>query len=124
MLDVKTLVVTTLKADAQLVALLGSTDKIFFAYPDTFNKVPLVTYREDNQADRDFADDAPFGFDSIIVIDIYTPATSTTSIAKRVDVVMHNLGFTVEFSSDVPEPDTKYRHRNSRYRRVFTAGDL
>lgn len=127
MMEVKAKVYTSLKNDAALVALLGSTNQIVFYYPNSFTTLPIVCYQELNQSDEDqgYWDNAPHSVESNIQIDVYTVhGTSTTAICKAVDSVMHGLLFNVDFSGDLYEKDEKIQHRVIRYRRSFIAEDL
>jgi len=124
MLDVNAWVRNKLEASTALVALLGSTDQIMFGYPNTFSILPIVTFTEMNQPHALFSDDTPTTVESFIQVDVWTDDSGTTSIAIAVDLIMIGLLWGCEYSSDVPEPDTKFRHRVMRYRRQLTAEDL
>jgi len=123
MLDAKVYFYNLLKNDAPLVAALGSATKIQYMYPNDFNALPIVTYKEDNAPDEDFFDDLPYSQDSSFQVDVWTNS-STTAIVKLIDTIMKNNLFTREFSADVADPDTKIFHRTMRYRRTLCADDL
>jgi len=123
--DVKALVYNALKSDATLLSALGGdATKVQFSFPNDFNALPVVTYREDDQAADEYLDDAATADRSVIQIDTWTVNTSTSTIAKAVDSVMAGLMFHREFSSDVPNQDATIFHRVARYTRLFSATDF
>ena len=124
MLDTDVWLRTKLEGDAPLVALLGSTDQIVYDYPNSFEIMPLVTYKELNQPHGTFGDDVPTNVESYIEIDVWNDDNGTTDIAKAIDVIMIALFYACEYNAPVPEPDTKLRHRVMRYRRQIDAEDL
>jgi hypothetical protein len=123
MLDTKAFAYNTLINNSALVSALGSSAKIQFSWPNDFNALPIVTYIEIDNRNREFYDDAPVADESIIQIDVWANV-STTTISKLVDTAMTSVLYSREFSQDVPEPDAKIFHKVLRYRRAFTADDL
>ncbi len=125
MLNVKAWLVAILKADASLVASLGTADKIIFEYPNIGETVPVLTYLELNQPDTLFEDDVPMAVTSTIQFDVWTDnGASTSIIAGHVSRIMTSLFFACEYSADLPDPDAKLRHRVMRFSRSLTASDL
>ena len=127
MLEVKAWIVAKWKANAALVAAVGSTDRIEYApsvtYPIT--TFPRLTYIESNQPSAANYDNAPTAVDSTIECHVWTAdGASTTTIAEALDVVMIANLFNVDFSEDFIEPGTRVNHRVLRYRRLLTALDL
>lgn len=119
-LDVKTWVYGKLTSNAALLQLVPVT-QILSAWPNAFGKVPIVTLMESGQMNGSFADDAAIANDVTLELHVFTAYTvSTTTIAKAVDVVMSGLKFTLTFSSELSEPQTKVRHRVMRYLRGST----
>jgi hypothetical protein len=123
-LDVNAWLNTKLSQDAAVLAIVGDVNRIIFGYPNTFVQLPIVTFQEMNQPTMVYDDDAPVTVESYVQIDIWTDENGTTTLAQAVDAVMIGLLWDCEYSADVPEPDTKYRHRAMRYRRQLTAEDL
>ena len=113
-----------LEGDSALVALLGSADQIMFGYPRSFEVLPIVTFSEMNQPHATYDDDAPITVESYVQIDVWTDDSGTTAIAQAIDALMQTLLFNCEYSSDVPEPDTLFRHRAMRYRRIVSEEDV
>jgi len=123
MLATKQYAYNLLRNDAALVALLGSVDKILYAYPNDFNALPVVCYLEQDSRQSAFYNDVGFSDSSSIVIDIWANDT-TTPIATRVDEILTSALYTREYAGDVPDPDTRVFHKTMRFRRTFTADDL
>jgi hypothetical protein len=124
MIDTDAWLRTKLEGDAPLVALLGSTDQIVYEYPNRFGAVPIVTYKELNQPNGTFSDDAPINVESYVEISVWNDDNGTNEIAIAIDSVMTSLFYACEYNAPVPEPDTKFRHRVMRYRRQICAEDL
>lgn len=123
MLDTKVHAYNLLKNDTALVAALGSSAKIQYAYPNDFNALPIVTYIESLNRSTDWYDDMPIAEESTITIDVWSLA-STSTISKLVDTIMSAALYSRDYAADVPDPDTKIFHKSLRYRRTFTADDL
>lgn len=123
MLDSKAWVYGLLKNNTALTTALGSSDRIQYMYPNTFNTLPVVTYQEINNRNVEFYDNAAFADEITIQVGVWAN-TSTTALAKLVDAVFAANLFTRDFSSDVPEPDAKIYHRVMRFHRVINADDL
>jgi hypothetical protein len=122
-LDIKSAVGAALAGDSALTALVPAA-RIRSTWPSGPAEVPCICFLE-SQRPRDYADDAEASREATVEVHAFTGAgASTTPIASRTDVIMAGLGFTVEFSEDVPEPEDGFRHRLIRYRGVLTADDL
>ena len=116
-LDAKSWVYGKLTGNGPLTALVPATSMLS-AWPNTFVNVPMISYLEGNQSNGDFADNGAVSNDVFIEIHIFTAYTqSTTPIAQAVDAVMSGLRFTLSFSSELPEPQQKVRHRVMKYSR-------
>lgn len=127
MLEVKSWIYGKWIADAPLVAAVGGIDRIEYApsviYP--ISVFPKLTYLETNQPSAANYDDAPKAVESTIECHIWTvEGSSTTTIAKVLDVIMIGLLFNVDFSEDLVEAETRVNHRVVRYTRLLTALDL
>lgn len=113
MKNVKTTVVSTLKADTTLKGLV-SDRVIFMTLPDE-PVFPCITYREENNSPALMGDGRELASQSVMVIDIWSKG-STTAIAQAVDSVMAGLNFRREFAGDLYENDTGVYHKSMRYR--------
>ena len=124
MFDTKLYVYNLLKNNAALVAALGGdATKIQYAYPNTFNALPVVTYRESNNTPTDYWDDTPVAEDSVVAIDVWANV-STTALSRLVDAALVAAYYTREYGEDVPDPDAKIFHKALRYRRKLNADDI
>ena len=124
MIDVDSWIRLKLEGNTPLITLLGSTDQVMYEYPNSFEIVPIVTYKELNQPHADFGDDAPVNVESYLEIDIWNDDNGTTAIAQAIDTIMIGIYYACEYNAPVPEPDTTRRHRVMRYRRQVSAEDL
>ena len=113
MKNIKTTVVSTLKADTTLKGLV-SDRVIFMSLPDE-PEFPCITYYEQNNSPALVGDGKELTSESVMVIDVWSKG-STTAIAQAVDSVMTGLNFRREFSGDLYENDTKVYHKSMRYR--------
>lgn len=113
MKNIKTTVVSTLKADTAIKGYV-SDRVIFYALPDS-PVFPCITYYEQNNSPALVGDGKELTSESVIVIDIWATG-STTAIAQAVDSVMASLYFVREFAGDLYETDTGVYHKSMRYR--------
>ena len=130
-IDINAWIFGKLMGNAPLVALLSidpatSTPNIVFSYPQALGLLPCVSYEEMNQFGElpDFRDDAQYQVESLMQIDVWTGDESPTVVREAVDVIMVGLLYVCFFSKDVPEPNTRIRHRVMRYRRRVTPAEL
>lgn len=113
MKDMKSIVVSTLKADTTLKSLVS--DRVYFmAGPDP-PSLPCITYYEQNNSPALYGDGKELTTESVMVIDLWARG-STTIIAQAVDSVMAGLNFRREFAADLYETDTGVYHKHMRYR--------
>ena len=120
-------VITKLQADAAMQAVFGANFKILFNEPNNFEILPIMTYFEADQGDFEggWFDNTNSHADEVIHFDLWFPKTaSLISALSAVDAVMKANLFTRKLNSDVPEPNTKIRHRTMQYRRVISNAGL
>jgi len=115
--NIKTTVVSTLKADTTLKGLI-SDRVIFMSLPDE-PEFPCITYYEQNNSPGLVGDGKELTTESVMVIDVWSKG-STTAIAQAVDSVMVSLHFRREFAGDLYESDTGVYHKSMRYRHKTT----
>jgi hypothetical protein len=114
-----------LSTDVTILSLVGSVDRIYFGYPDSFEKVPVIAYIEDNAPPADWADNMPYSKESQVTIDIYTAKNiSTTALVDAVEQALLKNLYGITFSGDVPEPNIKLQHRVIKAVRKFTELDF
>lgn len=114
---------TKIHAYNLLASAIGANATVLYNYPNDFNALPVVTYLETNCRMVRWFDNAPYAYESTIQVDVWANV-STTALVKLIDTAFAADYYTLDFSSDVPEPDVKIFHRVLRYRRAFTADDL
>lgn len=117
MKNIKTTVVSALKADTTLKGLV-SDRVIFMSLPDE-PEFPCITYYEQNNSPALVGDGKELTSESVFVIDVWSKG-STTAIAQAVDNVMSGLRFDREFATDLYETDTGVYHKHMRYRHKTT----
>ena len=113
MKNIKTTVVSTLKADTTLKGLVS--DRVIFMSLPNEPEFPCITYYEQNNSPALVGDGKELTSESIMVIDVWAKG-STTAIAQAVDDVMAGLRFVREFAGDLYENDTGVYHKSLRYR--------
>lgn len=127
MLNVKTWIWTHLKNDATLTSLVPVAS-MGQAYPDAMINCPKIGFIENGQpaAPDAYGDNQPFGYETTIEVHVFVTKQSNTQfqIVNALDAIFLGLFFTITFSSDVPEPDSRLLHRIIRYRRKVIASDL
>jgi hypothetical protein len=120
-IDLKSTIVSSLKADDTLKSLIS--DRVIFMAKKDDTDLPCITYREENNTPAL----SPFGSPEpavwvTFVIDIWSKG-DTSTIASAVDAVMRGLGLIREFSADLYEQDTKVYHKSMRFAGWQVGGD-
>jgi len=116
MIDLKAAIVAALKADTQLISLLGGPRIYSQPAPDETEK-PRISYFELDNISAIHADDAELESEIHIQIDIWNAIDgSNTAIAERVDAVMDGIGFARTGCQDLYEQETKTQHKAMRFR--------
>lgn len=106
MADAKTLLVSTLKNNAALSALLGGP-YVFYEFPDTSVDIGtlsawVIYYEIENKPV--FADGREYFIDAAYQVDVFSRKT-TTKIAKAVNAALSAVEFERQQSSDTVEED-------------------
>lgn len=109
--NIKGEVKTALRANSALVALLGNADKVQYFYPDDFNKLPIVTYKELDNSISLGGDNQEVASEIIFVLEVWSKS-GTSDIALQVDKTMQSLYFgRMPGTRDLYETDTKTHHK-------------
>jgi len=88
---------------------------VFFYYPNSFARLPCVSYYEINNSPYKRADDGEYLTEINYQIDIWCEKSAEASeIAEDVDAAMSLAGFTREFSRDVYN-ESAPAHKTMRY---------
>lgn len=112
MIDVNKVIRSILKG------LTGVT--ITYYHPDSFNKMPVVSYYELTTKTGMCYDNAEQAQKSFVVVDIWGKSGAECArIAIETDKLMQKNGWYREFSADLPPEDNIY-HKNMRfYKEIF-----
>lgn len=107
MINIKPLVVETLKKVC---------DSIFFYYPESFKKLPCISYYEASNMPAQKADDREYMTEAVFVIDIWGKTSSEVSeLTLRVNEEMTGVRFEREFAKDVYQEGAP-AHKTMRYK--------
>jgi hypothetical protein len=125
MINMKPQVLTALKTDSQLISLLGGIvtiknktyQRIYQIKAPFAEEFPRITFFEYDNVPSGFADDNEIDCEVFIQIDVWCKGTSTSDIAKEVDIVMKSIGFQRIGAQDLYEDDidTQIFHKAMRY---------
>lgn len=90
--------------------------KVYQNQPDVFTELPVVTfYVANNSVETDLSNNIAYQ-DVTIIIDIWTRTSSEGGkILNKVEQIMRNNLYTLEFSSDIPNTDQAVKHINCRF---------
>ncbi|MHB1652341.1 MAG: tail completion protein gp17 [Desulfitobacteriaceae bacterium] len=113
MISLKPQVLSALKANAPLVALLGGHHIYFQVAPDA-KQFPRITFFEMTNRGSVFADDTEIGSDISFQMDVWSKG-NTTTIALEVDKTMKSLGFSRDSATDLYEDDIGIYHKAMRF---------
>ena len=90
--------------------------KVSLAYPDSFADLPRVSFFEANNSPAEFSDDCEYLSELNFQIDVWAEKWDDVyDIAIDVDDAMSGIGFTREFSADVPDDQSNIKHKTMRY---------
>ena len=88
----------------------------FFYYPDSFSKLPCVSYYEAHNSPDMAADDEEYLSEIVYVVDVWDQTSEkVTRIALKANAAMKKIGFSREFSHDVHNPDRNVRQKTMRF---------
>lgn len=128
MLKTKAYIYDLLSTDTTLLYLVGSSDNIVDAWPETVTLFPLVICQDENQDDWEYADNAPKGANVSVRIDVFTKIGGTyptsTSIGYEVDRIMKSEFFRCNSNGEVADDTEGVRHRVMRYSRAMFSTNL
>lgn len=116
-----------LRNDAAMQSVFGAGFIIYLNEPNDFTILPIMTYYEADQGDPidGWFDNDNVHADEVINFDLWFPKSSDLIPALvAIDGVMKANLFTRKLNSDVPEPNSKIRHRTMQYSRVISNAGL
>lgn len=109
----------------QTLTAIPGIPQVVFGWPETFEVMPLVSYQEVGQYVAEWFDNAPLVIDSTMEVHVWTDSGSTTTATmSAISNALTGALWTLTFSADAPEPDTRIRHRVMRFSRRFSAEEL
>ena len=99
----------------------GKEVKFFYAYPETFDKLPVGAFRlaSDMDTESDLKK-TPYKTENEIYVSLFgeSPAeleSISTNLVKKANAA----GFVKQFLADLPKRDEKYYHREIRFKVNF-----
>ncbi|GAB6174505.1 hypothetical protein JCM15765_39830 [Paradesulfitobacterium aromaticivorans] len=113
MISVKSQVLSALKVNSQLIALLGG-EAIYFQIAPDAKQFPRITFFEMSNIGSVFADDTEMASDITLQIDVWCKG-NTTDISLEVARTMKGLGFARDSATDLYEDDTGVYHKVLRF---------
>lgn len=124
MINLKPQVLGALQADDKLINLLGGL-RIYQLRAPVATEFPRITFFEYENIGATYADDTEQDSEIYIQIDIWCRDSSTSEIAKRVDITMKSIGFQRQASQDLYEDDndTEIYHKAMRYSITIDCGE-
>lgn len=94
---------------------------VVYQYPDSFSRLPAVSYYNVSETGAFYGDNEESVQDGHVQIDIWSDIPSQAgSLSIKVNEIMVRHGWTREMSMDVPKKDEKIYHRTMRFQKYFT----
>lgn len=95
--------------------------RVVYQYPETFSKLPVVSYYTLTECGGFYADNDESIQDGYVQIDIWSDIPAECGeLSIRVNELMTNDGWTRSMSMDVPKNNEKVYHRTMRFHKYFT----
>lgn len=89
---------------------IGMIKSVNYSYPETFSKLPCITFYEANNSIINFTDDDEYLCEINYVIDIWAKSyEEIENIATKVNEKLKEIDFIREVSYDVPSEDIKHK---------------
>ena len=114
---------TLLTGSSELVALLGSTDKIVASYPNEVTTFPLVIYEDTNSSDVAFSDNLPEGTSAQVRIHIFSKLVKNYAKVEDIAEIVHSVfrldHWAMTSNNDTPDTEDNIRHRILDFKREF-----
>ena len=114
---------TLLTNSSELVALLGSTDKIVASYPNEVTTFPLVVFEDVNSSDVAFSDNLPEGTSATVRIHIFSKTIKGYPKAEEIADVIRSI-FRADYwamlsNNETPDVEDNIKHRILDFKREF-----
>ena len=102
-------------------ALEGLDCNVVFQYPDSFTRLPAVSYYTLTESGAFYCDNEECIQQGYVQVDVWARAPHQCGeLSVKVNEVMERDGWTREMSMDVPKKDEKIYHRTMRFKKYFT----
>lgn len=90
--------------------------KVYQTQPEKFTELPVVTFYVANNSVERFIDNEIAYQDITITIDIWSKTSSQGSnILNKVETIMREKNYSLDFSADIPNIDENINHINCRF---------
>lgn len=114
---------TDINIEAEKI-LSGLECEVVFRYPETFLKLPSVSYYTLNEHSVMTADNEELIQEGSVQVDIWAKKPSECGeLALKINTLMTDNGWTRQFSRDLKKENNIY-HRTMRFDKSFICGDL
>ena len=114
---------TLLTNSSELVALLGSADKIVASYPNEVTTFPLVIYEDMNSSDVAFSDNLPEGTSATVRIHIFSKLIKNYAKVEDITEIVHSVFradyWAMTMNQDSADTEDNIRHRILDFKREF-----
>lgn len=89
---------------------LGLVECVNHSFPETFSKLPCITFYEANNSIKEFSEDDEYLSEINYVVDIWANSyKQINDIAIEVAQKLKDIGFIREVSYDVPSEEIKHK---------------
>jgi hypothetical protein len=106
MINAKTLIMSLLSQDTELITLLGGNENIFGAYPDEIAVFPSITFFEVDNVPELIGDGQELASSVLMQVDVWVQDGSTTPIVQKVNSILQGAGFKRTSCRDMDSVDT------------------
>ena len=108
---------------ARVKALLESLDAaVFYFYPQSWARLPAVSWRESGNREIARADGLPHLAEVTYAVDVFSPsAAQNEALAEEIDRRMTGARLRRDYMADLFDAKTGCHHRSLRYRCVADA---
>lgn len=91
----------------------------FFYYPQSFARLPCVSFYEAANVPAAGADDRAYAAEIVYAVDVWAETDAQAEgVAAHVAEKMGGLGFAREFSCDMYDPGSDVRHKAMRFKTI------
>jgi len=105
---------------SRVLELLRSTGAaVWYFYPQSWTRLPAVTWRESGNRELAQADGREHLAELEYTVDVWSDSPETNAeLAARIDALMAGIRLRRDYAADLFEPSSGFHHRTARYRCV------